>query len=64
MSITQKTLKLSYTEEKNGKVVKKAYAFDLARDAEPQRAKEIGEQLATLINEDIEAFALITAEDI
>lgn len=62
MTVVKKVLRLHYTEDKEGKEVKKAYAYELATDVENAQAKEVAELIRPLLQEDINNISLQTTE--
>lgn len=62
MTVTKKTLRLHYTEDKEGKEVRKAYSYEVATDLDNIKVKEVAELIKPLLQEDIDNISLQTTE--
>lgn len=62
MAVKQKTLKLNYQIEVNGKQVTRGYSYEIAKNISNEVAKEVGEMLATVIKDSIEEYTVTTNE--
>ncbi|MBF0710369.1 MULTISPECIES: hypothetical protein [unclassified Gemella] len=62
MTVVKKELRLHYSVEKEGKEVKKSYSYQVAKELDKQKAREIADLMSPLFLEDIENVSVQTTE--